>query len=76
MQVKCSKYCNRMDHQLYTPTLSIIPGAVNVNGSPSASIDGSVATNLGGAASVANADLYDKAFIGAAARDVSLLTGQ
>lgn len=26
--------CNQMDHQLYTPTLSIIPGAVNANGSP------------------------------------------
>lgn len=44
---------------------------------PRASIHSSVvATNLGRAATVANADLYDKAFIGAAARDVSLLTGQ
>lgn len=44
---------------------------------PPPPIDGSVVvTNLGGAATVANADLYDKAFIGAAARDVSLLTGQ
>lgn len=41
---------------------------------PPASIDGSVvATTRGGAATVAKADLYDKAFIGAAARDVSLL---
>lgn len=66
--------CNQMDHQLYTPTLSIIPGAVNANGSPLTSIDSSVvATTRGGAATVAKADLYDKAFIGAAARDVSLL---
>lgn len=65
--------CNQMDHQLYTPTLSIIPGAVNTS-SPLASVDGSVvATTRGGAATVAKAGLYDKAFIGAAARDVSLL---